>query len=376
VWRLWKHALRRWDLIHDDPAILDKLLYDMNSSSDLWKPTHYWAVEEEVLMPTIRKEGIAYFRASGNSAFITFGVTSIPPMLIGGVVRKNVSKRITHKILRTLRLEEPALESHVHEHRQTFTAFQNTCFQLVLQSDPDKEILTIADSGLASPRDLFSPDGHKETQYTVAFLRYFWQYLWLRKFIDFKRIKVILELGSGYGGQAEVLCKLHPHIKYIICDIPPQVYVAEQYLKSCFPGGVISYLETAGLGSIDIEDIGSKRIMVLAPWQLERVTGNVDLFWNSASFQEMEPNIVRNYVSVVQPLTSQYVYLLQLPAGQTMAKEEGERYGVMKQTRLEHYIEYFDKFTLIRHEDAFIFTGIRYLFCSGYSNMLFQRQID
>jgi putative sugar O-methyltransferase len=208
-------------VVHDDPTLLDKLFHDMASASELWKPTNYWEVEETVLTPTIRREGITHFRASYNSAFITFGVTSIPQILTDTFVPRNISRKLAFKLLRMLGLDELVFKSHIEEHGRTFAAFQNTCFQLVLQCDADKEILTIADSGLANPRDLFSPEGHKEREYTIGFLRYFWQYLWLKRFVDFKRIKIIMELGSGYGGQAEVLCKLHPHIKYIICDIPP-----------------------------------------------------------------------------------------------------------------------------------------------------------
>jgi putative sugar O-methyltransferase len=361
-------------MVRDDPPLLDMLLHDMESSSELWKPTNYWEVEEKVLMPAIRREGITHFRESYNSAFVTFGVTSIPQVLTEGFLPRAIPSRIAFKTLKMLGLDELLFRNHIAEHRRTLAAFQNMCFQLVLQRDADKEVLTVSDSGLANPRDLFSPEGHKEREYTIAFLRYFLQYLWLKQFVDFKRIKTILELGSGYGGQAEVVCKLHPHIKYIICDIPPQVYIAEQYLKSCFPGEVMSYSETARLNSIDISDTRSKRIVVLASWQIERVIGKVDLFWNSASLQEMEPNVVRNYISILQSLTSQYVYLLQLPAGQQIARHKGERRGVLEQTKLEHYIEYFDEFKLTQLEDAFIFTGIRDLLCSGYSNMLFERR--
>src|SRR5579883_2573095 len=325
-------------MVHDNPTLLANLFHDMESSSELWKPTNYWKVEQKALMPTLSREGIANFRSSSNSAYITFGVTSAPHTLFKTL---NTPAKLAIRLLKMLGLD---VRNAIEEHRRTFFAFQNMCFQLVLHCDTDKELLTVADSGLANPRDLFSPEGYNNREYTIAFLRYFWQYLWLKRFVDFKQIQAVMELGSGYGGQAEVICKLHPHITYIICDIPPQLYIAEQYLKSCFPGKVMSYSETARLESIHITQIASNRIIVLAPWQLERIIGNVDLFWNSASFQEMEPNVVRNYISIIQPLTAQYVYLLQLPAGQTIAREKGERYGVLEQTRLEHYVKYFDEF--------------------------------
>jgi hypothetical protein len=185
-------------VVHDDPALLDKLFQDMASASEVWKPTNFWEVEEKVLMPTIKKEGIAHFRASYNSAFITVGVTSIPQILTEYFLPRSTSRTIVFKTLRMLGLNDLVFRSHIEEHKRTLAAFQNTCFQLVLQCDADKEILTIADSGLASPRDIFSPEGHKERQYTTAFLRYFWQYLWLKQFVDFKRIKIIMDL-AGCG---------------------------------------------------------------------------------------------------------------------------------------------------------------------------------
>jgi hypothetical protein len=134
----------------------------------------------------------------------------------------------------------------------------------------------------------------------------------------------------------------------------------------------MGYLETSELSSIDLAKINTKRIVVLASWQIERVIGKADLFWSSASFQEMEPHVVRNYIKIIQPITSQYVYLLQKPHGQRIAKEKGE-VGVLKQTRLEDYIEFLDEFKLAQQHDAFIFSGSRDVNYSQYVNMLFQR---
>lgn len=133
-------------MVRDDPVLLDKLLHDMESASEVWKPTNYWEAEEKALMPTIRREGIGHFRGSSNSAFLTFGVTSIPPMLCDDYL--TISKKAAFKMLGTL----GAIKHFIEEHRRTLAAFQNTCFQLVLLSDPDKEILKISDSGLANPR--------------------------------------------------------------------------------------------------------------------------------------------------------------------------------------------------------------------------------
>jgi putative sugar O-methyltransferase len=43
---------------------------------------------------------------------------------------------------------------------------------------------------------------------------------------------VIIEIGSGYGRIGELISKAFPHIKYIVVDIPPALWVAQTYLGS------------------------------------------------------------------------------------------------------------------------------------------------
>jgi hypothetical protein len=41
----------------------------------------------------------------------------------------------------------------------------------------------------------------------------------------------------------------------------------------------------------------------------------IDLFWNSASFQEMEPAVVRNYLALVKQMTPRWVSIDAMPDG-------------------------------------------------------------
>ncbi len=43
------------------------------------------------------------------------------------------------------------------------------------------------------------------------------------------------ELGAGYGRNAHVFLTTFPKGKYIVIDIPPALYVAQEYLSSVFP---------------------------------------------------------------------------------------------------------------------------------------------
>ena len=45
----------------------------------------------------------------------------------------------------------------------------------------------------------------------------------------------LIEVGAGYGRLAYVFLKAHPGCKYWIIDLPPALYVSQQYLSAVFP---------------------------------------------------------------------------------------------------------------------------------------------
>ena len=80
------------------------------------------------------------------------------------------------------------------------------------------------------------------------------------------------------------------------------------------------------------------KIFVFGNWKLPDPAGfKYDLFWNSASFQEMEPDVVLNYLKFVNK-QARYAFLHEAMNGKEVASAKGQ-HGVLKQTRLEHYKE-------------------------------------
>ena len=56
-------------------------------------------------------------------------------------------------------------------------------------------------------------------------------YSYANQFVDFDNIETVVELGSGWGSQAEVWMQLNPDVRLFLFDISPTLYVAEQYLR-------------------------------------------------------------------------------------------------------------------------------------------------
>jgi putative sugar O-methyltransferase len=367
-------------MIKDDITTLNKMMGDLQKAEYWYKPTNYWKIYQEHLMPVINEDGVSRFRGSESKVFSSFGVSQPPHTLVGsflGVqdIRGSIIGHLMLSFLRKSRLYKLVIK----QHRKTYAAFQKACFLLAAGDDSKQELLTISDSGLAAPLDQFQPLSSHDNQYTLSFLRYYYQYRWIKKRVDFSKIDTILELGTGYGGQIEVIRKLYPNIKFLVCDIPPQLYVAEQYLKSVFPGEVTGYLETSTMERIDLTKM--KPITIIGTWQLPKVESSIDLFMNSASFQEMEPDIVENYLNIIKPLTKRYIYLMQLSEGHKVASKPGE-VGVLKQTTLEDYKRFLqDKFKLGAIEEAIGFAsgreGTQFLHIHNNSfHMLFNQQSE
>ena len=99
---------------------------------------------------------------------------------------------------------------------------------------------------------------------------------------------------------------------------------------------VVDYIHTRTMKKID--DIQKGKIHIFPNWMIEIAAGvEIDLFWNAASFQEMEPETVKSYLGYVQHAKN--IYLMQAMYGQSQAVQPGLG-GVLQKTQLPHYFDY------------------------------------
>lgn len=86
-------------------------------------------------------------------------------------------------------------------------------------------------------------------------------------------------------------------------------------------------------------------------WQLPRLVGQVDLFANFISFQEMEPHVVHNYARQVSGLGARYLLLRNQEKGKPVASRPGER-GVLEPVTRDTYLEAFHGYELLARDSA------------------------
>ena len=162
---------------------------------------------------------------------------------------------------------------------------------------------------------------------------------------------IICELGPGMGRNVEIIASLCPNATFLIFDIPPQVYVVNQYMKKRFPDRVVPYEAAMNIKpaeSSKIADSLKGKIIVMPALKMAEWSSiDIDLFWNVASFQEMETNVISNYLTLVKKMNAKTVFIDNYPGGNYGGKWSPGKGGIKEKLPVSIYVnELEDKYNL------------------------------
>ncbi len=284
--------------MHIDNELLNQQIEDMRTVDDIWLPGPYW------------KGYVAHnTRVLGDIATVNnFRNRDLKGFAVGHPFAKVHNRRLEIMLklidkLPLFRYLSKLVNEEFDTFRSIFTGYlerlQHMGYYYACNVDTDNLLRSIHDSGIGNPYDLYTMNGK---QYTLNFLRKFLHYLYVRKHINMLKVASVLEIGGGYGAQAEVILQIHPGIRYVLVDIVPQIYITECYLKTLFPGRVVGYDDIKKMDKLNLNEFSDQNIFVMASWQLPKLCSSIDLFWNCASFQEMTEEKIANYVKYIKQL--------------------------------------------------------------------------
>jgi len=306
--------------IPDKPELLNLMLKDLHSAPDLYKPKAGWLNYEKFFVSELKKYGLYNFRRRKNSVLQSFGGTDIYPIdevlrilntnpLVGlNPSQKSLFfKKILKSFIKFNSFRKLIEEISTFHHGLSLKETQLLIYKLAKyygKANNAKSINELSVSLAGNPKNFFQVN---DKVYTISFLHYYMMYAYCCKFINFDSIGTIMEIGSGLGKQVEIIKKLHPHITFFLFDLPPQLYVCEQYLSTVFPKSIVSYEETRKMISIPNDTKG--KIFIFGPWQLPKLENlQYEIFWSSASLQELEKPVVSNYLKFVNKQATKFVF--------------------------------------------------------------------
>ena len=299
-----------------------------NQQNPLYKPSVFWAEASMELVEEFDSKGIEHFR-SLDSSLIFFVPTYGQP-------GNGLSPELVEELRQTLQAKGTAKQQATFE--QVFSGYANALadYRVFMSSQSNQalpDFSVFSESQVGNPIEQFEFDGHF---YSRSALNYLLGLSYLKQFTDFTDIKTVLEIGGGFGTLGEIVLKTLPSVQYIDVDIPPTSFASEYYLKQVFgEQNVSDYDSTQQLSKIPLKQL--KQASVLNAWQIEQLEGEVDLFVNFISFQEMEPEIVKNYLQKVKALNAKWILLRNMREGKQLRKNH--RFGVETPILSENYIE-------------------------------------
>lgn len=327
---------------------LNLMLADMELADPLFKPTNFWESGLPSLIADIKRHGLKNLRAH-NSAHVYY----VP--LYREKINPLEEEKLNNRIFPFL--DQLGTKRAGNELRNILNgeALALNDYKLFLLSDKPRQspILThLSESSVGHPIEQFHFDGKK---YSKSFLNYLRMLTFLKQRVDTSKIKTVFEIGGGFGTLGEIILKSDNEAFYVNVDIPPLSRISTYYLSQLFgKEQVLAYEDSRRYDVLDIERIRRNyRCAVICPWQLPKIKGNFDLFVNAISFQEMEPEVVRNYLRIVQKITKKFILLRNSKLGKKVAKRSKEM-GVFKPTTSEMVIGMIDQFDLLGR-DSFLF---------------------
>jgi putative sugar O-methyltransferase len=308
-----------------DLAMLDQMLAEMERAPELYRPTNFWQTGLRGIVSDLRSRGIEDFRSHPSARTMYAPTYTADSRLL----------RLAGEVLR--RLGVPELRSRVLNHQQ---AYFDHAVATGLDPESGLTLRGVSESTVGRPPEQFTFDG---LRYSRSFLNYLRGLVFFKRAVPGAEVRRVLEIGGGFGTLGEILLQGND-VTYVDVDIPPVGFVAGWYLQQVFGRErVAAWDETREWKSVDLTSL--ERSAVLCPWQLPDVTGQVDLFVNFISFQEMERHVVENYVRHVDRLGARWVLLRNSPTGKPVGGP-GEL-GVRQPVRRSDYLDAFSGYELV-----------------------------
>lgn len=301
--------------VEDDPALLERILENTANADPLYRPTNYWEVYSKTFVPELRKIGLHDFRSRKYGILRSFGAADIFPRPVvhvrlprgGGLLG-----RLLTKAFEVLPFVSLNIEGIIPEEIPIY-------FYNILKKDFEKKGLDISrcqSNRIGNPSGVIEIGGEIWTLNQLANCRVFIDAL---DNFEMPEDGIICELGPGLGRNVEIMASLYPNATFLMFDIPPQIYVVNQYMKKRFPKRLVSYEDAMKIkvgGSTKLADELKGKIVILPAMKLPEWSSIFsDLFWNSSSFQEMESDVISNYLRLVSKMNTATIFIDAAPGG-------------------------------------------------------------
>lgn len=285
-----------------EARLLDAMMTDMQSQDTVYRPGVYWESKACVSAQSIRDNGYANFR----SAQSVIGLSYADNPQTYYAAQLSPKRKAVYNILKKLPVVRDIIDGQCRMTAQIYQDFQNHQQHIADTSAAAQQLAKTYDLSRSTSFGSGNEVVINGQAIAAHYLELCQQADEIRSHIDFSKVASVFEIGGGFGTMAHILLQNFPNIKtYVYLDIPPNLFIGTQYLRSLYPNAVRDYLDLKDKKEIQIvnDNKDGPTIYCICPWQIESLRGTVDLFYNSHSFVEMTEAIVGNYAQFIEKVS-------------------------------------------------------------------------
>jgi putative sugar O-methyltransferase len=294
-------------------VMLRHSLEQLVDADPLYAPTHFWQPGVRALLADLERYGLEEFKRWPSAHFFFYPL--MQPVF---------SYAMVDQVMPKLRETAPNVPERWFRDHLVGSSEAHREMDIILAAlDIERLPLNIDVSGeskIGSPPQWYRPLGTDGPGFGKPHLNYLKILAATSRYIDHP-VHSTLEIGAGFGALGEILLSSFPDMQYVDIDIPPLSVVAHYYLSQRFPEmqTIASSVEGA---AAETRRVGKgHNSACLSTFDLPNLQGEVDLFVNSFSFQEMEPHVVDNYVEQISRLQTKTVVSLNSRRGKPKRDE-------------------------------------------------------
>ena len=324
-----------------DITKLERLLAEYRVAPPEFQATSYWEAYEAELIEVVRSLDVQQLRAGRHQILGAFGFWD--SRYFYEYTRSFWKNAVLKFVHRYIIRDRDVLPYQMRPADIQELAFRHC--ELLGELCDARPLESVEVSLFGNPEDTFTI---RNRTYTMSFLDFYIRYCFAHRHIAFEGSEIVVELGSGSGYQVELLKKLYPEMTFLCFDLPAQLFLCETYLSEALGAENVVGVDVTREWT-DLSMVEKGGVHFFGSWQFPLISDfPFDAFWNAASFGEMEPAVVENYLSFVRG-NAKWIYLQQARHGKEMS---GSKNVVLTPIVFDDYDRMLKGYRLQQERDA------------------------
>lgn len=288
-----------------EKKVLSDMFKELKKSPFLYQPSIFWDDLNKVHLNYLSNDGFSNFKRTVNSKYFSWGT-------LGIIVHQ--SSPILNEFLRGNLV--PLIDSSFEDYQKkfnylsalTYRVYLASLFEFISQNDSLKILENTEEPRVGNPFMV----KYKGKLISQDLCNSVYEFYSILKNLHLPEKIKIAELGAGYGRLGYVLLKTLPSSTYCVVDIPPALFIAQNYLSKVFPKEKIFKFRPFKSFKEIKKEFEQSRIRFILPYQIELLPKKYfDLFINISSLHEMTRGQIRNYIKQIDRLCKGYFYTKQ-----------------------------------------------------------------